>query len=109
MYFTFLTVAKKIDVHLEARILSRNNSEDFNPREGEDRVKSQRQRVSIQITDPSGETQRGSESEDIVALSLSHRDLLGKHSDVKTIFLAPIGKKISSSVLDPKNSLNTKF
>lgn len=75
------SVIKKIDIHLEARILSRNNSEDFNPREAEESIKaprSGRQRVSIHITDPSGETQRGSESEDIVALNLSHRDLLGK-------------------------------
>lgn len=76
-------------MHQEARILSRTNSDiDFNPREGEQIAPKPislpvHSKVSIQITDPSGfvETQRGSESEtgenDLVSLTLSHRDLLG--------------------------------
>lgn len=84
-----IKTAHKSDVHQEARILSRTNSDiDFNPREGEGINRkgipaSVHSKVSIQITDPSGfvETQRGSESEtgesDLVSLSFSHRDLLG--------------------------------
>lgn len=86
----FFFIAHKSDVHQEARILSRSNSDiDFNPREGEDNTPKPISlpivsKVSIQITDPSGfvETQRGSESEsrenDLVSLNFSHRDLLGK-------------------------------
>lgn len=71
-------IPKTGDIQWEARILSRNNSGDFNPREGEEAIKVISQRVSIHITDPSGETQqRGSESEDITAVTLNHRDLLG--------------------------------
>ncbi|KAK6642251.1 hypothetical protein RUM44_013974 [Polyplax serrata] len=80
----------KSDVHQEARILSRNNSETELVRQQriEPLVKPNniglRSRVCIQITDPSGlvETQRGSLSEskgegDIASLTYTQRDLLG--------------------------------
>jgi len=63
-------VARKADILLEARILSRNNSEDFNPREGESKI----ERVNIQITSPLGVSQGGYEG----SLNISHRDLLGE-------------------------------